>query len=256
MKSSILLSTKILLVAICAYWTYMGYQFMTSSPYFAISDVLFSGQHKLNEETLLKTTGPLKGQNTFLLDAGEISRKLAEHPMIEDASIQRMFPRGMEITIKERSPFARIQLDRIGIMDKFGILISEDSSEYSALPLIIGTPGKKPALGENVATENVISGLKTMYSLNRLPFFKNNPVYAARVEANSRIIFLTKDSDLQVIMGLNTSSEDRKKLLIALDMLEGSVNQIEYIDLSFKDQVVVKHRKDFTPAENYSQANT
>ncbi len=243
LKTFVLVLAKASLAAICAYWIYMGYLYLTTSPQFAVTDVKFSGNRKLDENQLREAAGPLTGKNIFLLNLEEISRNLTGHPWIQDVSVQRMFPRGLAINVRERVPFARIKLDRVYVMDNFGVLISNDGPEYKGLPMITGAVKDSPQLGQNAATEEVIRGLQTMHNFNRLPFFKGNPVYAIRVNGDSRITFLTRNGGVQVHMALGTVSESFKKFLIVLDTIEEGANKIDYIDLSFKDQVVVKHKQ-------------
>ena len=242
LKTLMSLSVKVIFIAICTYWVYAGFQFLTRSSYFAVSEIRFSGNQKLLEEQLLEAAGPLAGENIFLLDLRAVSGNLAAHPWISSVSVKREFPKRILIDLEERVPFARIQLDKIYVMDNFGVLVSKDDTDYRNLPLITGPSQNSHDLGENAGTEGIIKGLKTMDYFNRLPFFKDHPIYTLKVEGESRIAFLTLNGGAKVFMTTDTVTESFKKLRIVLGTLESHAGDIDYIDLSFKNQVVLKHK--------------
>ena len=242
LKTLMSLSVKVIFIAICTYWVYAGFQFLTRSSYFAVSEIRFSGNQKLLEEQLLEAAGPLAGENIFLLDLSAVSGNLAAHPWISSVSVKREFPKRILIDLEERVPFARIQLDKIYVMDNFGVLVSKDDTDYQDLPLITWPSQNSHALGENTGTEGIIKGLKTLHYFNRLPFFKDHPIYTLKVGGESRIAFLTLNGGAKVFMTPDTVTESFKKLRIVLDTLESHAGDIDYIDLSFKNQVVLKHK--------------
>ena len=81
-----------------------------------------------------------------------------------------------------------------------------------------------------------------MHYFNKLSFFENNPLDTAELKGHSRIIFFTRNRDLQIQMSMETLTEGFKKFMIVLDTLEDDTAKIQMIDLSFKDQVVVRDR--------------
>ncbi|KMP12312.1 hypothetical protein UR09_01540 [Candidatus Nitromaritima sp. SCGC AAA799-A02] len=201
------------------------------------------GNQRLSIEELTAWAGPVMGENIFRLNLGEVSQKLAEHPWIQTASVRRVYPQGLHFELKERTPFARIQLDRVYVMDNFGILLGPVEKEFSGLPLITGISAKEPKPGHNVANGEIIRGLKTMYYFNRLPMFEENPIDTVRIRNHSRITFLTRNRKMEVHMRPGTAAESFKNLMLVLDTIGEDERALSYIDLSFKNKIVVKHRK-------------
>ena len=87
-----------------------------------------------------------------------------------------MFPQGIYVEIKERIPFAKIQLDKIYIMDNYGVLLGTNVIGENNLPTITGLKTKNHKIGNNVAEKEIISGLKFMRNLNRLSIFEKNQI--------------------------------------------------------------------------------
>jgi len=167
---------------------------------------------------------------------------LVEHPWIQSASARRVFPQGIYLKIKERTPFAKIQLEQVYVIDNYGILLGADVRGASKLPTITGIKTKNPKIGSNVADEEIIRGLKMMHSLNQLSMFEKNPIDNVHISSRYRITFSTHTQDIKVHMRPEIAQESFKNLVLALGAIEKNEKDLSYIDLSFKNRVVVKHR--------------
>jgi cell division protein FtsQ len=236
-------TAKAILIAACSYGILAGYRFVTSSPHFNVNQVNWVGQQRLSNADLTSWVGPIVGGNIFQLDLNAVSVKLAEHPWVRTASARRIFPQGLHIELKERIPFARIQLNQVYVIDNYGILLAPEEKSFDGLPFITGIQAKDPSPGQNVANEEIIRGLKTMYYFNRLPMFERNPIDTLRISNQSRITFVTKSRGMEVHMRQGTAQESFKNLMLVLDTIGENEKDLSYIDLSFKNKMVVKHRK-------------
>ena len=232
------LTSKIFLAGVVIYLFYISYSFLISDPRFKITDISFHGHHALTEKQLLDWLGPVQGKNLFKYDLAKATESLAKHPWILSASVQRKFPRQIQVELTERIPYARVKFNKIFLMDNFGKILSEEKQEHKHLPLIV-QPDKRTK-PENFSGEKVVQSLKTMHYFNKLPFFKNNPLDIADLKGDSRIIFFTRNRDLQIQMSMEALNDGFKKFMIVLDTLEDENMKIQMIDLSFKNQVVVR----------------
>ena len=142
----------------------------------------------------------------------KISQKLVEHPWVQTASARRVFPQSLHVELKERIPFAKVQLEKIYVMDNFGILLGPEERKFDELPLITGISATNPKPGNNVANEEIIRGLKTMYYINLLPMFKKNPIDSVRISNRSRVTFVTQNRNTEVHMRPGMAQENLKNL--------------------------------------------
>jgi len=235
---------KILLVAAGAYGVYFCYHFFTTSPRFAVSQVTLTGNQTLQGKELLERLGPVTGDNIFLLNLESLSTKLADHPWVQTVSVRKAFPQEILVHVEERKPYARIKLDKVYVMDNFGVLLAPETPAYRHLPLIIHPPSKEEVvLGQNVTEDGVISSLQTMHYFNQLSFFSDNPIQSADIDGMSRVTFTTRSGKMQVFMGLETIAQDVQNFMIVRDTLETDKKNIDHIDLSFKDKIVVKRKE-------------
>ena len=247
------LTSKIFLAGVVIYLFYVSYSFMISDPRFKITDISFHGHHVLTEKHLLDWLGPVQGKNLFKYDLTKATKSLAKHPWILSASVQRKFPREIQVELTERVPYARVKFDKIFLMYNFGKILSEEKQKYQHLPLIVEPDKRKKP--DNFSGEKVIQSLKTMHYFNKLPFFKNNPLDIAELKGNSRIIFFTRNRDLQIQMSMEALKDGFKNFMIVLDTLEDKTMKIQMIDLSFKDQVVVRDQDTINSTSIKRQTN-
>ena len=139
------LASKLFLAGVVIYLCYASFNFLTSDPRFQITDVTFRGNNALSENQLLEWLGQVQGENLFAYDLSRASERLAEHPWILSASVQRKFPQKIQIELTERVPYARIKFEKVFLMDNFGVILSEENPEYRHLPLIVQpSKGVKP----------------------------------------------------------------------------------------------------------------
>ena len=235
---------KMVLVVACSYGIFSSYRFITQSPRFNINEINLVGHKQLSNEELNSWIEPIIGKNIFKLELDRISKRLVEHPWIQSASARRVFPQGISVELKERTPFAKVQLDQVYVMDNYGVLLGTEVGDANKLPTITGIKAKNFKLGSNVANEEIIRGLKMMHSLNQLAMFENNQIDNVHINSRSRITFSTHNQDTKIYMRPEIARESFKNLVLALDAIEKKGQDLSYIDLSFKNKIVVKHRKE------------
>ncbi len=231
---------KAALVMVMGYGTFHGYRFVTTAPQFAVAQVSFSGNEKVSATTLQSMAQPLMGQNIFELDLQSVTQQFKANPWIENVSAARQLPRGIRIEVQERTPFARIQLDKTYLMDHYGVLIVPDNKKYGALPLITGVnvSGVKP--GSEIPVAGIVPGLQAMHFMNQLGAFKNDPIHKFHMSSPLKLVFTTENRGIDIYLAVDRIQEGFENLKIILDAMDSNLTGIHYIDLSFKDKVVVK----------------
>ena len=131
------------------------------------------------------------------------------------------------------------------------IVLKKEGENISTIRKVIEFSEEKPYkvfnLSENEEENSFLKGkllhsLKTMHYFNKLSFFDNNPLDAAELIGYSRVLFITRKRDIQIQMSMDRLEEGRKKFLLILDTIDKKTPKIQMIDLSFKDQVVIRNR--------------
>jgi len=233
-------AAKLILLAVLVYGGFHAQKFLTTSPHFAVSQVTFQGQSVLGNEILNRWSSTLEGKNIFRVDMKAITEKIQENPWIAGVSVMRKLPQTLHIRLQERTPYARVKLNRTYLMDNFGILIARDEGSYDHLPVITGARSESVELGREFQVKGLLPGLKAMHFLNRLPYFKDDPIDALHVSGKSQLIFTTRENEIQVRMANDHIQEGINNFKIVLSTRDPEIHQTQYIDLSFENKVIIK----------------
>ena len=232
------LGSKLFLAGVIGYLLFAGYNFLISTPRFQIQNVTFKGNHVLNNSQLFEWLGPVIGENLISIDLVRLNKRLSEHPWVQTVSIQRIFPQGLEFELIERVPYARIKKDQTYLIDNLGFILSPEKAGYGNLPLILLNDSKE----QGVSNGELLKSLKTMDDFNQLSFFKNNPLEVVELAGPSRVVFKAGKEGFKIQMSRDELNEGFKNFKIIQDSLEDENLEIQLIDLSFKDQIVIREK--------------
>lgn len=231
---------KCVLAAVLVYGLFHGYLFFTTAPQFNISRVTFHGNKTVSAENLYAVANPVFGENIFHVDLENVLTPIRNDNWVQDVSVIRKLPQSLHIHLQERVPYARLQLDRVYLMDHYGVLIAPDSGGYDALPLIQAGAFDRVELGEPVHIDWVVPGLQAMNSLNQLEAFRERPFNAVRFTEPHHLMFTSGTREVTVRMAVDRLAEGFGNFKMVLEALQSDIATVRFIDLSFADRVVVR----------------
>jgi cell division protein FtsQ len=124
-------------------------QATTSAAGFAIEDVKVSGNAQTSEIDILQLLG-LDGTTSLVaMDVNTARRRLADLPWVEDVDVRKVYPRTIEIRLKERDAFGIWQHgSELSLIEKNGSVIAPlRDNKFAALPLFVGRDAETGAAG-------------------------------------------------------------------------------------------------------------
>ena len=104
----------ILLTILLAGSGWLAISGLSRSDIFQVSSFAVEGNILLTREQVLKMVQLKPGVNLLRIDARQIEGVIDSHPWIESAVVRKIWPSGIEISIRERRPLALINLERDG----------------------------------------------------------------------------------------------------------------------------------------------
>jgi cell division protein FtsQ len=114
---------------------------------FHIADVMLDGQKEIARDDILSLAGVSGRSSLLFLDADSARERLKSNPWIAEATILKLYPDRLHITIVERTPFALWQKDgKISVIARDGTVVQPFVDETNAkLPLVVGAGADKQA---------------------------------------------------------------------------------------------------------------
>jgi cell division protein FtsQ len=194
---------------------------------FNIAAVALTGQHHLNREEILATAGVTGRASLLFFDVADARARLKTNPWIAEATVQKLLPDRLVISITERAPFALWQKEgRVGVVADDGTVLEPYvAAPYTKLPLVVGTGAE-------------LRAAEFLRQLAGFPELRNNVRAAVLVAERRWNLWLTNGVDVRL------PEFDLDKALVQLAALDRggklSSRDITIIDLRLPDRVTVQ----------------
>ncbi len=122
-------------------------QATTSAAGFAIEDVKVSGNNETSEIDILEKLG-LDGTTSLVaLDVNAAREKLSQLPWVEEVEVRKVYPKTIEVKLKERVAYAIWQHGQdLSLIEKSGSVIAPlRDNKFAELPLFVGRDAETAA---------------------------------------------------------------------------------------------------------------
>lgn len=234
------ISLLVLVVLVCVYL------FLHSS-IFNIGTIEVTGNEKVSRNEILALAGVSPGTNLFQVNREITQRSVKIHPMVKDAQIIRHLPRTIEIKVTERQSWAIIPYQEAFLLiDEEGVCIDKiNELPNGNIPII--TMDKFPErvnLGQAVhpnATKMVREVWKSLTAENR----QNISQFHYVNKDQSLLLYTLKGTEVR--FGNMDRLKEKAKNFSEVIKIESNLQKegkdvLDYVDLRFKGQPVVKYR--------------
>jgi cell division protein FtsQ len=138
------------------------------SPFFIVKSVIIKGNQYVSEQEIRQVAG-IKGQeNMFLLTTSLMQQRLNKDLRIEQATVRRLFPSTLEVTVTERVPVATIACN-YGFLDlgQTGVVLSAYRKfKTMQVPAITGVTLDDLYVGDQVENITVQKALEFLSYLD------------------------------------------------------------------------------------------
>ncbi len=202
-------------------------QATTAAVGFAIEDVRVSGNNETSEIDILQLLG-LDGTTSLVaLDVDAARRKLSELPWVRYAEVRKIYPRTIEVMLKEREAFGVWQHgSELSLIERNGSIIAPlRDSKFASLPLFVGR-------GAEAAAATFVDDMAQW------------PEIRARVKAYVRVASRRWDLHLDTGVVLKLPETNVGKALTVLARLEKEQGILERdvaaVDLRLEDRTTVE----------------
>jgi cell division septal protein FtsQ len=244
-------SGKFFLVVILIYLTYYGGNKILElskerSDFYKKSDLEIIGNQMVPTDEIFRICGfSSKDDKEIKINIDELAAKLMEFKFIKGISITRRPPQILNITVEEYHPVAFIYGRGLNLIDREGMLLPIPDEKISwDLPLISGLRQGLGQQGSKTVASDAYLALEVVRYLE-----EENPLLASMISEidlnRSKII------ELHLIKGGAKIRVNRQSFYKELFVLKnyianyldwGQLTKIEYIDLRFENQLIVKSK--------------
>jgi len=220
------------------------FSFIFSSNFCNIEEVIIKGNDYLSKDEIFYKSGIQLGENIFKLDLKKSMDSLRQEPWIKEVEIKRVIPNKIIIFLKERKAAAIVHIgEEYYFSTKEGIILSKSDKpeEEFVLPFLSGLEIDGIKIGEIIDKPEFRLALEGINSAEVIL-----PRRFCRVEILSPDDFMicNEDNTLKVRVNRPEVIISKENLLReALEKIEREKLVVDYIDIRFKDSLVIKLKK-------------
>jgi len=241
-KHAWLAARLVALVLVVGYGGYRSVALIGAASSLQISHMAVRGHERLSTGEILALVEGLRGQNILSAALDEWQDKLLSSPWVESATIRRVLPSTVEISVRERRPMG---IGRIGtavyLIDAKGVIIDEYGPSYADIDLpIIDGLATSPREGGSI-----VDVTRAEFAARVIAAVATRPEIAARIsqldvgDLHDAVAIL--DGDPALLRLGDTDFVARLQQYIDLaPALRERLAAIDYVDLRFDERVYVR----------------
>lgn len=211
------------------------------SGYFGVAKVRVENLGRVSEEEIVALSDIRPGMNIFDLELAMIGRKIEENPWIAIARVERVLPREVVISVREREPKAVINLGYLYYLDAggeiFKVLGPEDSLDY---PVVTGIDRRTLLENPGDCRRQLTEAMALLDELAGRRIFALDDVSELNIDPTDGLTLYTFSGGVPVRMGYNNYSSKLDRLERIYPELKPRLPALKYIDLNVADRVIVK----------------
>ncbi len=214
-----------------------GIRHLGTSRLFALEQIEVDGASRCAPEEIRATLAPLSGQNLLAFSLEEAAERVRAIPRVREASIKRVFPHTLRVTIVERTPAARAVLDgTVQIVDDTGAVLGPVGPELADdLPVLVGLDG----LHDRALRARLEAGARAVRRIRDTAGAWIDEVSEIDLSRPDRIGVVTTTPGPAVLLDPDEIERNLGPYLTLRAEIDRRVGPLAYVDLRWRDRISV-----------------
>jgi cell division protein FtsQ len=215
-----------------------GYQFLSSSSYFQLNNIVVAGVSDDFREELIKISGIKEKGNLLSIESSTIKKNIERHPWIKSVCLKKEFPHTLYIKAENEEAVAIVILETMSFMNKEGIIFKDvESNDCIDFPVVTGLSHDDAKNGAKL--KRVASLLNAIHLCASPVLIKN--LSEIHVEEDGAFIVYFKKLPFKVLFGRDDFERKIGSLIDIISHLRTTyrLEQARSIDLDYSDRAVV-----------------
>ena len=235
-------SVRLLLaLSVVAAGAYFAPELLSRTELLRVEHVSVTGNRHMSSGEVLALLDRLHGANILEVDLAVHRQQLLKSGWVHAATLRRMLPATIEVTITEREPVGLFRVaTQLYLVDPTGTVIDEYRPQFAdlRLPVIDGLEMRNPR-GSAVDRARTQLAARLMGALAARPDLADLVSQIDVTDASDAVVLLSGDPTL-LHLGDQRFVERLDRYLELAEALRSAVPEIDYVDLRYEKRVYVR----------------
>ena len=231
----------------CAVGAYALRSFLEHDSRFRItgtSNIQATGLGQVSRAEMLPVFGEDIGRNIFFVPLSERRKQLEQIPWIEHATVMRLLPDQIRITVVERKPIAFLrQGAQVGLVDANGVLLTQPPSmmaqHHYSFPVVTGIDGRDPIASRRARME-VYQHLVSELDANGQHLSDKISEIDLSDPEDARVLMPEQETDIVAHFGADHFLERYERYKAHIAEWRQQYPKLAEVDLRYEQQVVLQ----------------
>jgi hypothetical protein len=219
-----------------------GWQYAKNSSWFLCINITVRGNSVTPDQAILAQVPLVPGRTIFNYRADQVAAALAGFPYIKSCTLKRRWFSTVVVCVEERSPVAYLALDALYLVDndRMVLPLPGDGVVFD-LPVLTGlTVAARP--GQKVVSPGLDSALACLRALLAVDPGLVERTSGLDLADPRNLTLLLHSPEYRVFLGPVARRDDLVKLGIWEQHGRSAAGVVEYVDLRFAGQIIVKRK--------------
>jgi cell division protein FtsQ len=208
------------------------------------TNIQATGLAQVSRADMLPAFGEDVGRNIFFIPLGERRKQLEQIPWIEHATVMRLLPDQIRISVTERKPIAFVrQGSQVELIDAKGILLTESpgmmAQHHYSFPVVTGIDSRDPIAGRRARME-VYQRLVSELDSNGQHLSDQISEIDLRDPEDARVLMPEQGTDILAHFGEDHFLERFQRYKAHIAEWRQQYPKLAEVDLRYEQQVVLQ----------------
>lgn len=191
-----------LVVGLSGSAAYGARHYVTTTPRFAVKDIVVSGNARRSVDDVANEAGIAKGANVFSLDLDRARAQLLADPWIHDASLARRLPGTVCIQVTERDAAALVALGDTYLASRDGEIFKRlEPGDPTDLPVVTGLSPDSVAEDRDGAVHSIRRALDLAAEYDRSSMAQRLPLAEVHLADDGAFSLVVGKGGLSLTLG-------------------------------------------------------
>jgi cell division protein FtsQ len=235
--------------AVTGYAVWTAVSLIASAGALRVSHITVHGHQRLSAGEVLALVDDLRGEHILGLRLDAWRERLLSSPWVKEASLRRILPATVEVTVREREPMA---IARIGsalyLVDGDGVVVDEYGPTYAdiSLPIVDGLATRVRGRASVDHARARLAG-RVIAALRTRPDLEKRVSQIDVADPHDAVVMLAGDTTLLRVGEADFVARLQQYLDLGPALRE-RVADIDYVDLRFDERLYVRPARGAAPA--------